>query len=60
MQVSRLGAELELQLLVYATATATLDQSGICNLHLRWILNQLSKARGQTHVFIDTSRVLYC
>ena len=30
MEVPRLGAELELQLLAYATATATQDPSHIC------------------------------
>ena len=33
MEVPRLGVELELQLPVYTTATATLDPSHICNLH---------------------------
>ena len=33
MEVPRLGIESELQLLAYATATATLDPSLICNLY---------------------------
>ena len=49
MEVSRLGIESELQLLAYATATATEDPSHVCNLHhssqQHWILSPLSKAR---------------
>ena len=49
MEVSRLGAELELQLLAYAIATATRDLSRVCDLHYSsrqcWILNPLSEAR---------------
>ena len=49
MEVSRLGVELELQLLAYTTATAAQDPSRICDLcySLRqcWILNPLSEAR---------------
>ena len=49
MEVPRLGVELELQLLAYATATAMPDLSRICDLHhslqQRWILNPLSEAR---------------
>ena len=33
MEVPRLGVALELQLLVYATATATQDLSHVCNPH---------------------------
>ena len=33
MEVPRLGVETELQLPAYATATATLDLSLICDLH---------------------------
>ena len=47
--ILRLGVELELQLLVYATTTAMLDQSLICNLHHSsqqcQVLNPLSEAR---------------
>ena len=52
MEVPRLGAELELQLPAYATATATWDPSLICDLHhSSWqhqILNPLSKAKDPT------------
>ena len=60
MEVPRLGVQLELQ--VYAAATATLDPSLICNLHRSLqqcqILNSLSKATDRTHILMDTSRVL--
>jgi len=63
MEVRRLRAESELQLLIYTTATATPDPSHVCNLHhSSWqcqILNPLSKARDQIWVFTDTSRVSY-
>ena len=63
MEVPRLGVQLELQLPVYATATATPDLSHVCNLHYSsqqcWIPNPLSRARDQTHVLIDTSWVHY-
>jgi len=63
MEVPRLGVELELQLLAYTTATATLDLSCICNLHhSSWqhrILNPLSKARDQTHILMDSSQVRF-
>ena len=37
MEVLRLGVELELQLLAYATATATWDLSCVCDLyHSSW------------------------
>ena len=62
MEVPRLGVELELQLPAYTTATGTWDLSHICNLHhsswLCQIINPLSKARDQTHILMDTSRVL--
>ena len=48
MEVPRLGAESELQLLAYATASATLDLSPICdllcNLQQYQVLNTLNKA----------------
>ena len=57
----RLGTELELQPLAYTTATATPDLSQVCNLHhSSWeyqILNQLSKARNQTHILLDPNQV---
>ena len=61
MAVPRLGVELELQLPAYITATATQGPSCICDLHhssrQHWILNPLSKAKDQTHVLMDSSRV---
>ena len=61
MEVPRLGAESELQLPAYTTAIATWDPSLVCNLHdssrQLWILNPLSKARGQTCILVDPSRV---
>ena len=62
MTVPRLGAESELQLPAYTTVVATLDLSLICDLHctlrqllvVAWILNPLSEAREQTHIFMDT------
>ena len=64
MEVPRLGVKSELQLLAYITATATPDSSHVCNLYHSsqqcQILNLLSKARNQTHVLMDTSRIHYC
>ena len=52
MEVPRLGVQLELQLLAYATATSTQDPSCVCDLHHSsqqcQILNPLSEARDQT------------
>ena len=52
MEVPRLGVSSELQLPAYATATATLDPSHICDLHhssrQRRSLNPLSKTRDRT------------
>ena len=63
MEVPRLGVKWELQLLAYATATATWDPSRVFDLyHCSWqcqILNPLSKVNDQTCVLIDTSRVHY-
>ena len=62
MEVPRLGAELEPQLLSYTTATAMPDPSRICKLHdslgQHWILNPLSKAGNWTCILMDTSQVL--
>ena len=58
MEVPRLGIESELQLLAYATATATPDPRRICDLHRGsvqcQILNPLSGASNQTHILMDT------
>ena len=63
MEVPVLGAEWNLYLLAYATATATWDPSHVCDLHhssqQSQILSPLSKARDQTHVIMDTSQVRY-
>ena len=63
MEVPRLGVELELQLLAYATATAMPGLSHICTLHCssrqQRILNPLSETRDRTHILTDTSRVHY-
>ena len=57
MEVPRLGAESELQLLATATAIATRDLSRICDLYhnswQRWTVNLLSKARNRTHILRD-------
>ena len=65
LEVPRLGVELELQLLVYATATATWDLSCVCDLHhsswQHWILNPLSEARDQTRNLMVSSGIrFYC
>ena len=63
MKVPRLGVKSELQLLTYATVTATRDPSRVCNLHhssrQHRILNPLSKVRDRTHILMDPSRVGY-
>ena len=63
MEVPRPGAESELQLPAYTTATAMPDPGHICNLHHSswqpWILNPLNKARDGTHILMDTSQVHY-
>ena len=60
MEVPRLGAQSELQLLAYTTATATQDLSRVCDLHCSswqcWILNTLSKAKDPTCVLMVTSQ----
>ena len=59
MEVPRLRAQSELQLLAYATATAMPDLSGIRNLYHSsqqcQILSPLSEARDQACVLLDTS-----
>ena len=61
LEIPRLGVKLELQLLAYATASATPDPSHICNLHQgSWqhqSISPLSEARNRTHILVDTSRV---
>ena len=56
--IFRPRVKLELQLQAYATATIKLDPSHTCDLHhslwQQWILNLLSEARDQTHIFTDT------
>ena len=64
MEVPRLGVKPELQLLAYTTVKATWDPSSVYDLHpspqQHWILIPLSKARDQTPVLVDTSRIHYC
>ena len=56
-EVPRLGVKSEVQLQVYATATATWDLSCICDLRhsslQHWILNPLSEARDRTCILMD-------
>ena len=63
MEVPRLGAGLELQLLAYTTATAMQDSSHVCDLHQSsWhhqILNPLSVARDGTRILMDTSCICF-
>ena len=55
LEVPRLGTELELQLLVYAIAMATLDPSHLpCSLWQHRILNPLSEARDRTRILMDS------
>ena len=61
MEVPRLGVKSELQLLAYATPTATQDPRCICDLHhSSWqcqILNPLREARDRTHILVDSGWV---
>ena len=61
MEVPRLGAELELQLPAYATATATQDPSHVCKLHHSSQQHQIPKplktTRNQTSNLMDTSQI---
>ena len=63
MEVSRLGMELKLQLLAYATATATPDLSRVCDLRCsleqRQILNPPSEARDGTLGLMVAGQVCY-
>ena len=64
MEVPRLGVKSELQLLAYATATATRNLSHVCDLphslQQNRIPHPLSEARDQTHILMDTSRIHFC
>ena len=61
MEVPRLGVELELQLLAFATDRAMPHLSHICNLYCSlWqcsILKLLSKARDRTLILMDSSQI---
>ena len=63
MKVPRLGVELELKPLAYATATATQDLSHVCDPHhSSWqhrILNPLNEARDQTCILMATSQTCF-
>ena len=63
IEVSRLEVESELQLLAYATATATTDQSLVCDLlhtpQQHWVLNPLSEARDQSCILMDASLICF-
>ena len=58
IEVPRLGVELELPLLAYATTTATQDPSHVCDLHHssreHWIPDPLSEARDRTCILMGT------
>ena len=64
MEVPRLGVQLELQLLAFATATATQDPSRLCDLYhssqQRQILNPLSEAADRTRNLMVPSRIGFC
>ena len=63
MEVLRLRAESELQLLAYSTATATWDLNHVCDLYhspQQWqVLNLLSRARDPNYILMDASQVCY-
>ena len=64
MEVPRSGVKSELQLLACVTATATRDLSRICDVYHGsrqcQIFKPLSKARNQTHILMDASRICFC
>ena len=64
MELPRLGVQLELQLLAYATAAAMSDPSYVCDLHhSSWqhrILNPLREARDQTLNPVVPSGIHFC
>ena len=59
LEVPRPGVKSEMQLLAYATATATWDLSRICDRHgslrQRQILNPRSEARDGTHILTENA-----
>ena len=60
LEVPRRGAELELQLLNYTTATATQDPRRFCELYNSQqcrILNPASEAMDQTRILMGTTQV---
>ena len=63
MEVPRLGVELELQLLAYATAIARPGPSHVCDLHRSsrqcLIPGPLSKAGDRTHILMDPSWIRF-
>ena len=63
MEVPRLGVELELQLLAYATATATRDPSCIYDPHCSsrhcQIPDPLRDARDQNRILMDSSWICF-
>ena len=64
MEIPRVGVKSELQPLAYVIDTATRDRGLVCDLHhpsrQRRIPDPLSKARDQTHILMDTSRIHFC
>ena len=58
MEVPRLGIKLELQLLAYATATATRDPSMIYTT-AHGLPDPLNDARDQTCVLMDASQIRF-
>ena len=64
MEVPRLVVQLELQLLAYTTATATLDLSQVCDLHhSSWqhqIFNPLREAWDRTHNRVVPRQIHFC
>ena len=64
VDVPRLGAESELQLLACTTGTATQKPSCVYNLHhslqQRGILNPLNEARDRTCVLMDINQICFC
>ena len=64
MDVPRLGVQSQLQLSAYATATATLDPSHVCDLHHSsrqcQIPDPLMEAGDRTCSLMDTSWIRFC